>query len=154
MLPSPAGKLILRAHDADPCAAGRACVPLLLVDLAKVVKEGESGIREIARLNRGECFGEMAILDQGSLGAFKLVLSMARVLSQRLRDSSSGSWRPRPNAPPVEPASTCTWYPNNRAGRRKSPLSGFYGVAADQPIFTRTPSAMRLSAASTFAVSG
>ena len=82
---------------------------------AKVVKEGESGTREIARLNRGECFGEMAILDgsarsatveaasdltlfrfrrarfedlldQGSLGAFKLVLSMARVLSQRQRD--------------------------------------------------------------------
>ena len=75
---------------------------------AKVVKESESGTREIARLNRGECFGEMAILDgsarsatveaasdltlfrfrrarfedlldQGSLGAFKLIARQSEV---------------------------------------------------------------------------
>jgi CRP-like cAMP-binding protein len=82
---------------------------------ARVVKEGAGGAREIARLTRGECFGEMAILDgsarsatveasgdltlfrfrrarfedlleQGSLGAYKLVVAMARVLSQRQRE--------------------------------------------------------------------
>lgn len=82
---------------------------------AVVLKEGEGTTREIARLNRGECFGEMAILDgsarsatvkaaadltlfrfrrarfedlldQGSLGAYKLVVSMARVLSHRQRE--------------------------------------------------------------------
>jgi CRP/FNR family transcriptional regulator, cyclic AMP receptor protein len=82
---------------------------------ARVLKAGEAGVREIARLKKGDCFGEMAILDgsarsasveavtpvtvyrfrrsrfddlldQGSLGAYKLVVSMARVLSQRQRD--------------------------------------------------------------------
>lgn len=82
---------------------------------AAVQKRIEGGVREIARLGRGECFGEMAILDhsarsatvvaasdvtlfrfrrtrfeelldQGSLGAYKLVLAMARTLSQRQRE--------------------------------------------------------------------
>lgn len=82
---------------------------------ADVLKESEAGPREVARLSRGECFGEMSILDgsarsasvqavtdltlfrfrrsrfeelleQGSLGAYKLVLAMARVLSARQRD--------------------------------------------------------------------
>jgi CRP/FNR family transcriptional regulator, cyclic AMP receptor protein len=82
---------------------------------ARVVKDVEGSSREIAVLGRGECFGEMAILDgstrsatveaandltlfrfrrarfddlldQGSLGAYKLVLAMARVLSQRQRE--------------------------------------------------------------------
>jgi CRP/FNR family cyclic AMP-dependent transcriptional regulator len=81
----------------------------------RVLKTLDAGQREIARLTRGECFGEMAmldrsarsatveastdvtlfrfrrarfeeLLDQGSLGAFKLVLAMARVLSQRQRE--------------------------------------------------------------------
>lgn len=82
---------------------------------ARVLKSSERGPREIARLSRGEMFGEMAILDgsarsatveaendvtvfrfrrsrfddlldQGSLGAYKLVVAMARVLAQRQRD--------------------------------------------------------------------
>lgn len=82
---------------------------------ARVLKNVDAAPREIARLSRGECFGEMAILDgsarsatveagsdltlfrfrrarfddlldQGSLGAYKLVVSMARVLSQRQRE--------------------------------------------------------------------
>ena len=82
---------------------------------ARVLKEGDGARQEIAKLSRGEMFGEMAILDgsarsatveatsdltlfrfrrsrfddlldQGSLGAYKLVVSMARVLSQRQRD--------------------------------------------------------------------
>lgn len=82
---------------------------------ARVLKKGDAGTREIAMLKRGECFGEIAILDgaarsatveaasaltlfrfrrarfedlldQGSLGAYKLVVAMARVLSQRQRE--------------------------------------------------------------------
>lgn len=82
---------------------------------ARVLKEAEGGPLEVTRLNRGECFGEMAILDgsarsatveattdltlfrfrrarfedlldQGSLGAYKLVLAMARTLSRRQRE--------------------------------------------------------------------
>jgi len=82
---------------------------------ARVVKEGDGGPREIASLKSGEMFGEMAILDgsarsatveassdvtlfrfrrsrfedlldQGSLGAYKLVVAMARVLSARQRE--------------------------------------------------------------------
>jgi CRP-like cAMP-binding protein len=82
---------------------------------ARVLKQGDGGAREIARLGRGEMFGEMAILDgsarsatvdassdvtlfrfrrsrfedlldQGSLGAYKLVVAMARVLSRRQRE--------------------------------------------------------------------
>jgi len=82
---------------------------------AEVVKERQAGgSTRIALLRAGSCFGEMAILDgqprsatvraagpltlfrfarsrfddlldQGSLGAFKLVASMARTLSQRQR---------------------------------------------------------------------
>jgi CRP/FNR family cyclic AMP-dependent transcriptional regulator len=81
---------------------------------AEVVKEMQFGPTRIASLRAGSCFGEMAILDgqprsatvraagpltlfrfsrarfddlldQGSLGAFKLVASMARTLSQRQR---------------------------------------------------------------------
>jgi CRP/FNR family transcriptional regulator, cyclic AMP receptor protein len=81
----------------------------------RVLKSSDTGPRDVATLSRGECFGEMAILDgsarsatveavtdltlfrfrrsrfedlldQGSLGAYKLVLAMARVLSGRQRD--------------------------------------------------------------------
>jgi len=81
---------------------------------ARVLKQTGSEYREIATLERGACFGEIAMLDsqarsatvradgpltvlrfrrsrfeelleQGSLGAYKLVLSIARVLSQRHR---------------------------------------------------------------------
>jgi CRP-like cAMP-binding protein len=81
---------------------------------AKVVKMMSARATPIARLGPGACFGEMAILDgmsrsatvvaegpltvfrfrrerfddlleQGSLGAFKLVSAMARTLSQRQR---------------------------------------------------------------------
>jgi CRP-like cAMP-binding protein len=84
---------------------------------ARVVKQGAGGSTELARLNAGDCFGEMAILDgsprsatieaatdvtlyrfrrarfedlldQGSLGAYKLVLAMARTLSVRQRELS------------------------------------------------------------------
>lgn len=79
-----------------------------------VLKDTPAGPAEIARLGRGSCFGEMAILDglarsatvkavgpltvfrfrrtrfeelleQGSLGAYQLVAGMARTLSQRHR---------------------------------------------------------------------
>lgn len=81
---------------------------------AEVVKQLPSGPVSIATLERGACFGEMAILDgsarsasvravdsltvfrfqrvlfeelleQGSLAAYKLVAAMARVLSERHR---------------------------------------------------------------------
>jgi CRP-like cAMP-binding protein len=82
---------------------------------ASVLKHVEDGQLHIAVLERGSCFGEMAILDgqarsasviaqgpltvfrfrrarfeelldEGSLGAYKLVLGMARMLSQRHRN--------------------------------------------------------------------
>ncbi|MEP6493235.1 MAG: cyclic nucleotide-binding domain-containing protein [bacterium] len=81
---------------------------------AEVVKDTLAGAAKIASLRPGSCFGEMAILDgltrsatvradgplttfrfrrarfeelleEGSLGAFKLVAGMARTLSQRQR---------------------------------------------------------------------
>lgn len=81
---------------------------------ARVLKMTRGGEREIAVLERGACFGEIAILDgetrsatvradgpltvfcfrrarfqqlldQGSLGAYKLVLEIARMLAQRHR---------------------------------------------------------------------
>jgi CRP-like cAMP-binding protein len=81
---------------------------------ANVLKHAASGETQIAALGPGACFGEMAILDgqarsasvvadgpltifrfrrerfdglleQGSLGAYKLVAAMARTLSQRQR---------------------------------------------------------------------
>ncbi|HTE46183.1 MAG TPA: cyclic nucleotide-binding domain-containing protein [Gemmatimonadaceae bacterium] len=81
---------------------------------AEVEKDVASGHNKIASLRAGSCFGEMAILDgharsatvradgplttfrfrrarfnelleQGSLGAFKLVAAMARTLAQRQR---------------------------------------------------------------------
>jgi CRP-like cAMP-binding protein len=81
---------------------------------ADVMKQTPSGQTQIATLEPGACFGEMAILDgmarsasvvaggpltvfrfrrerfddlldQGSLGAYKLVAAMARTLSQRQR---------------------------------------------------------------------
>jgi CRP-like cAMP-binding protein len=81
---------------------------------ANVLKETALGTTQIAALGPGACFGEMAILDgmarsasvvadgpltifrfrrerfddlldQGSLGAYKLVAAMARTLSQRQR---------------------------------------------------------------------
>ena len=82
---------------------------------ARVLKQGAGSTSEVARLDAGDCFGEMAILDgsarsatveavtpltlyrfrrarfeelleQGSLGAYKLVLAMARTLSKRQRE--------------------------------------------------------------------
>jgi CRP/FNR family transcriptional regulator, cyclic AMP receptor protein len=82
---------------------------------ARVLKATDGGLTEIRVMQRGECFGEIAILegdtrsatveavgpltlfrfrrsrfqqllDQGSLGAYKLVLGMARMLSQRHRE--------------------------------------------------------------------
>lgn len=82
---------------------------------ANVLKDAPSGTTQIAALGPGACFGEMAILDgmarsasvvadgpltvfrfrrerfghlldQGSLGAYKLVAAMARTLSQRQRE--------------------------------------------------------------------
>ena len=81
---------------------------------ANVLKTSAAGTAQIASLGPGACFGEMAILDgltrsatviadspltvfrfrrerfdklleQGSLGAYKLVAAMARTLSQRQR---------------------------------------------------------------------
>lgn len=81
---------------------------------ANVLKAAPSGVAQIAALGPGACFGEMAVLDgatrsasvvaatpltvfrfrrtrfdglldQGSLGAYKLVAAMARTLSQRQR---------------------------------------------------------------------
>ena len=81
---------------------------------ARVVSERDGDAQEHALLGPGSCFGEMAILDgegrsatvralgpltvfrfrrarfeqlldQGSLGAYKLILAMARMLSQRHR---------------------------------------------------------------------
>ena len=81
---------------------------------ANVLKDAPSGPTRIAALGPGACFGEMAILDgmarsatviadgpltifrfrrerfadlleQGSLGAYKLIAAMARTLSQRQR---------------------------------------------------------------------
>jgi CRP/FNR family transcriptional regulator, cyclic AMP receptor protein len=97
-------------HEGD---AGDAwCV--ILEGEARVLKDAEGGMKELAVLKRGACVGEMAILDGegrsatvkavgpltllrfrrsrfeqllnlGSLGAYKLVLAMARMLSQRHR---------------------------------------------------------------------
>lgn len=82
---------------------------------AQVLKDTDAGAWEIRVMQPGTCFGEMAILDgqarsatikaagpltvfrfrrarfeqlleQGSLGAYKLVLGMARMLSQRHRE--------------------------------------------------------------------
>ena len=82
---------------------------------ARVLKDSDAGQWEIRVMEPGSCFGEIAILDrqprsatvlaagpltvfrfrrarfeqlleQGSLGAYKLVLGMARMLSQRHRE--------------------------------------------------------------------
>jgi CRP/FNR family transcriptional regulator, cyclic AMP receptor protein len=97
-------------HEGDPGDAW--CV--ILEGEARVLKDTEGGMRELAVLKRGACVGEMAILDGegrsatvlavgpltllrfrrsrfeqllnlGSLGAYKLILAMARMLSQRHR---------------------------------------------------------------------
>jgi CRP-like cAMP-binding protein len=98
-------------HEGDPGDAWY----VISEGTAIVLVEREGATREVARLNRGECFGEMAILDgsarsasvkagsdltlfrfrrsrfedlldQGSLAAYKLVLAVARVLSTRQRE--------------------------------------------------------------------
>jgi CRP/FNR family cyclic AMP-dependent transcriptional regulator len=82
---------------------------------ARVLKGADHGAWQVRLMERGECFGEIALLDgqprsatvlaagtltvfrfsrprfedlleQGSLGAYKLVLAMARMLSQRHRE--------------------------------------------------------------------
>jgi CRP/FNR family transcriptional regulator, cyclic AMP receptor protein len=97
-------------HEGDPGDAWY----VIFEGQARVLKEADTGAWEIRVMERGTCFGEMAILDrearsatvlamgpltafrfrrqrfeqlldQGSLGAYKLVLGMARMLSQRHR---------------------------------------------------------------------
>ena len=101
---------------------------------ARVLKSSAKGPVETAQLGPGACFGEMAVLDglprsaavvaaepltlfrfrksqfekllsEGSLGAYKLVVAMARLLSKRHRElthqlmdltSDHGSKRPEP----------------------------------------------------------
>lgn len=98
-------------HQGDP---GDAWYVILEGEARVLHDAGDGSAQELAVLKRGACFGEMAILDregraatvqaigpltvfrfrrsrfeqlldQGSLGAYKLVLAMARTLSQRLR---------------------------------------------------------------------
>ena len=102
------GEVVFR--EGDPGDAW--CV--ILDGEAQVLKNTAEGARELAVLKRGACVGEMAILDGegrsatvkavgpltllrfrrsrfeqllnlGSLGAYKLILAMARMLSQRHR---------------------------------------------------------------------
>ncbi len=97
-------------HEGDPGDAWY----VIFEGAVRVLQEADGGSRELAVLERGACFGEMAILDgegrsatvralgpltvfrfrrprfeqlldQGSLGAYKLILGMARRLSQRHR---------------------------------------------------------------------
>ncbi len=97
-------------HEGDPGDAWY----VIYQGQVRVLKETGSGPTEIATLETGACFGEMAILDgqprsatvqaagpltifrfrrsrfdelldQGSLGAYKLIAAMARTLSQRHR---------------------------------------------------------------------
>lgn len=97
-------------HEGDPGDAWY----VILEGEARVLKDTADGARELAVLKRGACVGEMAILDGegrsatvqaigaltllrfrrlrferlldlGSLGAHKLILAMARMLSQRHR---------------------------------------------------------------------
>ena len=98
-------------HEGDPGEAWY----VIYDGRVRVLKAAHSGTWQIKFLERGDCFGEMAILDgetrsasvqaagpltvfrfrrarfeqlldQGSLGAFKLVLGMARMLSRRHRE--------------------------------------------------------------------
>jgi CRP/FNR family transcriptional regulator, cyclic AMP receptor protein len=100
---------------------------------AKVLKQASGGAREIAVLERGAVFGEIAMLDgqprsatvraggpltvlrfrrsrfeelleQGSLGAYKLVLSIARVLAQRHRQLTQQIAQLTPSTAKVTPA--------------------------------------------------
>lgn len=100
-------------HEGDPGDAWY----VVFEGQVKVLKESENGPTQVATLGPGACFGEMAILDgmarsatvradgpltmfkfrrarfeelleQGSLGAYKLVAAMARLLSQRQRELS------------------------------------------------------------------
>ncbi len=97
-------------HEGDPGDAWY----VILEGGARVLKDADGGPRELAVLKRGACVGEMAILDGegrsatvkaigpltllrfrrarfekllelGSLGAYKLILAMARMLSLRHR---------------------------------------------------------------------
>lgn len=97
-------------HEGDPGDAWY----VILEGEARVLKDTDGGEKELAVLKRGACVGEMAILDGegrsatvqaigpltllsfrrsrfeqllelGSLGAYKLILAMARMLSQRHR---------------------------------------------------------------------
>ncbi|HUX12511.1 MAG TPA: cyclic nucleotide-binding domain-containing protein [Spirochaetia bacterium] len=97
-------------HEGDPGDAWY----VILEGEAQVLKDADGGVRELAVLKHGACVGEMAILDGegrsatvkaigaltllrfrrsrfeglldlGSLGAYKLILAMARMLSQRHR---------------------------------------------------------------------
>ena len=98
-------------HEGDPGDAWY----VVFEGKVKVMKELETGPSQVASLGAGACFGEMAILDgmarsatvradgpltmfkfrrsrfeelldQGSLGAYKLVAAMAKLLSQRQRE--------------------------------------------------------------------
>lgn len=98
-------------HEGDPGDAWY----VVFEGKVKVLKELEKGPSQVAVLGPGACFGEMAILDgmarsatvradgpltmfkfrrarfeelleEGSLGAYKLIAAMARLLSQRQRE--------------------------------------------------------------------
>jgi CRP-like cAMP-binding protein len=98
-------------HEGDPGDAWY----VVFEGKVKVLKEMESGPSQVATLGPGACFGEMAIhdgmarsatvradgpltmfkfrrarfeqlLEEGSLGAYKLIAAMARLLSQRQRE--------------------------------------------------------------------
>ena len=100
---------------------------------ATVLKQAGGGMREIAPLERGAVFGEIAMLDgqsrsatvrasgpltvlrfrrsrfeelleQGSLGAYKLVLSIARVLAQRHRQLTHQVAQRAPESGAITPA--------------------------------------------------
>jgi CRP/FNR family transcriptional regulator, cyclic AMP receptor protein len=113
-------------HEGDPGDAWY----VIFEGRARVLRDGPGGATEIRLLERGSCFGEMAILDaqprsatieavgpltvfcfrrerfellleQGSLGAYKLVLAMARTLSRRHRELTQDLVEQMSRAEPV-----------------------------------------------------
>jgi len=118
-------------HEGDPGDAWY----VIFEGRARVLRDGPGGATEIRLLERGSCFGEMAILDaqprsatieavgpltvfcfrrerfellldQGSLGAYKLVLAMARTLSRRHRELTQDLVEQMSRAEPVTAGGT------------------------------------------------